>query len=241
VAATSGQIVTYRGAPAVTYFFSSSGGHTENIEDAWPGAVPEPWLRGVADPYDDAAGNPYHHWSYTLSMATAQARLGSLVRGGLLGIRVLRTGASPRIVLAQVVGTAGSTSVSGGQLEGALGLPSTDAAFTSVVTLPGPAPRPAGDRRVHARPHRRAARFPAGWAVTRMVNAIAPRASLALHGTVFPARPGEVVAIQAAAGRWRTVAHVRLGGGGTYGARVAGPGRYRIVYRGLDGPAVTVR
>ena len=45
VAATSGQIVTYNGAPAVTYFFASSGGHTENIEDAWPGATP---LRGCA-------------------------------------------------------------------------------------------------------------------------------------------------------------------------------------------------
>ena len=37
VAATAGQIVTYDGAPAVTYFFASSGGYTENIEDAWPG------------------------------------------------------------------------------------------------------------------------------------------------------------------------------------------------------------
>ena len=38
VATTSGQVVTYDGAPATTYFFASSGGHTENIEDAWPGA-----------------------------------------------------------------------------------------------------------------------------------------------------------------------------------------------------------
>ncbi|MGH2883921.1 MAG: SpoIID/LytB domain-containing protein, partial [Solirubrobacteraceae bacterium] len=54
VAATSGQIVTYKGAPAVTYFFASSGGYTENVEDAWPGATPDPWLRGVPDPYDGA-------------------------------------------------------------------------------------------------------------------------------------------------------------------------------------------
>ena len=45
VAATAGQIVTYNGAPAVTYFFASSGGYTEDIEDAWPGATAEPWLR----------------------------------------------------------------------------------------------------------------------------------------------------------------------------------------------------
>ena len=42
VAATRGQIVTYDGQPAITYFFASSGGHTENIEDAWPGRSPSP-------------------------------------------------------------------------------------------------------------------------------------------------------------------------------------------------------
>ena len=38
VAATRGQVVTYHGKPAITYFSSSSGGHTENVEDAWPGS-----------------------------------------------------------------------------------------------------------------------------------------------------------------------------------------------------------
>src|SRR6202451_285118 len=47
VAATSGQIVTYDGQPAVTYFFASSGGHTESIQNVWAGATPEPWLVGV--------------------------------------------------------------------------------------------------------------------------------------------------------------------------------------------------
>ena len=40
----------FNGVPAVTYFFASSGGYTENVEDAWPGATPDPWLRGVPDP-----------------------------------------------------------------------------------------------------------------------------------------------------------------------------------------------
>ena len=45
VAATSGQVVTYDGKPVVTYFFASSGGHTESIQNVWAGATPEPWLR----------------------------------------------------------------------------------------------------------------------------------------------------------------------------------------------------
>ena len=39
IAATAGQIVTYAGKPAITYFFASSGGHTEDVQDAFPGAA----------------------------------------------------------------------------------------------------------------------------------------------------------------------------------------------------------
>jgi hypothetical protein len=50
VKATEGDIVLYAGKPATTYFFASSGGVTENIEDSFLGSSPEPWLRGVPDP-----------------------------------------------------------------------------------------------------------------------------------------------------------------------------------------------
>ena len=33
VAATRGQVVTYDGEPVVTFFFSTSGGRTENVEN----------------------------------------------------------------------------------------------------------------------------------------------------------------------------------------------------------------
>ncbi len=35
VRATKNQIVTYQGAPVVTYFFSTSGGRTENVENSF--------------------------------------------------------------------------------------------------------------------------------------------------------------------------------------------------------------
>ena len=113
VAATSGQIVTYGGQPAVTYFYASSGGYTESIQNAWPGASPEPWLRGVPDPYDGAAGDPYHSWGAQMSVAAAAATLGGLVRGSLVGITVVRHGVSGRIMTADVVGTRGQTTVTG--------------------------------------------------------------------------------------------------------------------------------
>jgi stage II sporulation protein D len=130
VAATAGQVVTDGGRPAVTYFFSSSGGHTESIQNVWPGSAPEPWLTGVTDPYDGAAQDPYHSWTVTMTTAAATAKLGSLVRGTLRQIVVTRHGVSPRIVAAQVVGSRGTTTVTGGQLEQAFGLLSTDARFS---------------------------------------------------------------------------------------------------------------
>ena len=39
VADTSRQILTYGGKPAVTYFFCTSGGKTENVENSFVGSV----------------------------------------------------------------------------------------------------------------------------------------------------------------------------------------------------------
>jgi stage II sporulation protein D len=130
VAATSGEVVTYHGTPATTYFFASSGGETESIQNVWPGASPEPWLVGVPDPYDGAAGDPYHRWTVTMSLAAATQKLGSLVHGRLERILVTRHGVSPRVITARVVGTRGASTVSGADLAQAFGLLSTDARFS---------------------------------------------------------------------------------------------------------------
>jgi stage II sporulation protein D len=124
--ATAGQIVTYNGAPAITYFFANSGGHTEDVQNAFPGAAPQPWLVGVADPYDQG---PLHTWTLSLSFASATARLHGLLRGAFRGIEVLKRGSSPRIISAAVLGSAGDTHVSGPELAARLGLSSTWAYF----------------------------------------------------------------------------------------------------------------
>jgi stage II sporulation protein D len=129
VAATSGEVVTYGGTPVTTYFFASSGGETESIQNVWPGASPEPWLVGVPDPYDGAAGDPYHRWTVTMSVAAATRKLGSLVHGRLERIVVTQHGVSPRVITARVIGTGGATSATGGQLAQSFGLLSTDARF----------------------------------------------------------------------------------------------------------------
>jgi stage II sporulation protein D len=140
VAATAGQIVTYAGRPAITYFFASSGGRTEDVENSFIGSQPQPWLRSVADPYE--RGN-LHTWKLTLSFASAAAKLRGLVRGRLEGIEVVRRGASPRIVAANVLGSGGPTPISGPALADRLGLYSTWAYFSTSV---GSASTPEPDR-----------------------------------------------------------------------------------------------
>jgi SpoIID/LytB domain protein len=127
VAATAGQIVTYEGRPVITYYFASSGGMTENVQNAFLGAEPEPWLRAVADPYD---GGPLHRWRLSMSFAAAASHLKGLVKGALRGIEVTKRGVSPRIVTAEVLGSAGDTRVSGPELAARLGLYDTWAYFS---------------------------------------------------------------------------------------------------------------
>ncbi len=47
---TSGQIITYKGAPIEASFFSTSNGFTENSEEIWMKAVP--YLKSVESPWD---------------------------------------------------------------------------------------------------------------------------------------------------------------------------------------------
>jgi SpoIID/LytB domain protein len=125
--ATAGQIVTYNGQPAITYFFAASGGHTEAVQDAFPGAAAEPWLVGVTDSYEQGPG---HSWKLSLSFAAARARLSGLVKGAFRGVEVLKRGSSPRILTAYVLGSGGRTLTSGDELAARLGLDDTWAYFS---------------------------------------------------------------------------------------------------------------
>lgn len=125
--ATRGTVVTYNGHPVTTYYSSSSGGHTEDIQYAFIGASPEPWLEGVKDPYDSIS--PYHTWTAKRTNGTMASDLSGLYSGRLRHIKILKTGVSPRIVYARVVGSRGGTRVSGPTLESRIGLMSTWARF----------------------------------------------------------------------------------------------------------------
>ncbi len=79
VRATAGQVVTYGGQVATTYFFSTSGGHTENVENVFYGSRALPYLRGVKDPYDYYA--PLHRWHLRCDPARAAGAPRSALQG----------------------------------------------------------------------------------------------------------------------------------------------------------------
>jgi stage II sporulation protein D len=240
VAGTANQVVTYGGVPVVTYFFSSSGGHTESIQNEWPGSKPEPWLVGVSDPYESTDHNPYHRWGYNLTLRAAAAKLAGLLKGkgSFVGIRVLKHGVSPRVMTAAVVGTKGSTTVSGTELQHIFGLLTNYEMFATVTTLSGPGSATAARRAAAATS---AAQTQAVVALVPLVDSMLAGALPGLHGTVFPAPAGASLTVQSLEGRiWRTVVHSRVGKGHGYDVALPGRGTYRIVYDGIDGPVVTV-
>jgi SpoIID/LytB domain protein len=211
VASTRGQIVTYQGQPVTTYFFSTSGGKTENVENTTLGNEPKPWLKSVDDPYDDVS--PRHRWTpATMTLPQAGKKLRGLYRGGFRGIKVLQRGASPRIMRAQVRGTRGSTEVNGATLREKLGLFDTWAYFTSVTA--------------------KASRAPAG------AHASSARERV-LAGTVTPARRGSIAQVQVLRGRhWFFAGSAWIGRRGAYRWPVVKAGTYRVVYADAPGPAV---
>jgi stage II sporulation protein D len=239
VEATAGQLVTYQGEPVATYFFSTSGGRTENVENTSLGDTPLPWLKSVKDRYDSVS--PRHRWGpIRMSRATAGARLSGLVKGSFRGIKVVERGRSPRIVAADIVGTGGRTRIDGATIRARLGLYDTWARFTSIRTGSAPPPdEPAGPPTPPPTPAPEG--NPETGGITPGAVKAGVRAVAGLSGSVLPAKAGATVTVQRReAGRWVRIGTARVGKGGRYHAGVSATGAYRVRYRGDAGPAVRI-
>jgi len=257
VNATAGQVVTYAGQPVTTYFFSTSGGHTESIENSFVGSAPKPWLKGVDDPYDDLS--PKHRWKpITLTTKQVNAKLRGLVRGRFKRIDVLQRGTSPRVVRAQVVGTKGTTPVTGPQLRSRFGLFDTWAYFTTVsssgsraplapATPPAPTTAsPDGTGTAATTTTGTTGGAAAGGAATvraAKVRRAARATGPMISGSIEPAKPGARIRVERRAGStWVLAVDAELTSGGRYAVAVPGAGVYRVRYAGgVTGPPVRVK
>jgi stage II sporulation protein D len=122
VAATKHRVVWYKHTVATTFFSSSSGGRTASEQAAWGTSTGQPYLRPVIDRYDGAGGaNPYHNWPATAYTPTGLARaLG--VSGAVGSVAMTIDGPSQRILHLNVTSSGGTSSLTGVQVQGRMGL-----------------------------------------------------------------------------------------------------------------------
>jgi stage II sporulation protein D len=214
VRGTAGRVLTHGGEPAVTYYFSTSGGHTENVEFSFVGSLSKPWLVGVPDPYDTQS--PYHRWTATFSAGSLDSALGA--PGRYRSVKVLKRGVSPRVVRARVIGTGGSRILTGPQIRAALGLRDTWFTFVRVSSS--------------ARGRRLARLSVSGALVTK------PE----LAGRFSPAPRSRVLLVERRAdGAWKPAGRTRVDSSGAYRLSVRRAGTYRVRAGRVAGPAVRVR
>jgi stage II sporulation protein D len=78
VGATAGQVLVWRDRIIAAFYFSTSGGRTSSVHDAWPRAHQVPYLVSVNDPYDYLS--PHHVWP-TIVLPAARVASALHLRG----------------------------------------------------------------------------------------------------------------------------------------------------------------
>ncbi|NET42008.1 SpoIID/LytB domain-containing protein [Okeania sp. SIO2B3] len=118
VDATKGQVLTYNGQIILALFHSSSGGHTENVEDVW--SNPLPYLRAVPDFDQDA---PVYEWTESFTQAELKQRISGV--GNIISMSPQTTTPHNSVITIKVLGDAGVKTLQGTDITAALGLKST--------------------------------------------------------------------------------------------------------------------
>lgn len=134
VDATKGQTLCYENRTVAGYYFSASGGHTEDVEDVW--GSEKPYLQGVPDIYEQ---NPSKEpWRVSIT----GSRLESLLKAEGKGVGKITkvvpeiATASGRVYRLRVIGSEGSVTLATDELRNVLDLPSTKFKVISAGATP---------------------------------------------------------------------------------------------------------
>ncbi len=119
VASTKGEVLTYGGELAQTYFHSDSGGATASSQDVWGGYVP--YLQTVVDPFPTES----RHASWTVRLTSAQiaaacAQLGMKI-GPVKRLSIIARDKAGRPTLLRLDGTLGSVTISSNKFRNIIG------------------------------------------------------------------------------------------------------------------------
>ncbi len=134
---TQGQVLTFQGDYARTYYHSDSGGVIASAAEVWGGEIA--YLQAFQDV--ESAG-PHRQWSARLDPSRIAASLRALALdvGTVARLGVLSTSASGRVIRAEIVGAAGRVVLEGATLRNALrtwGLKSTRFTMTGDLAVRG--------------------------------------------------------------------------------------------------------
>ncbi len=100
---TKDMYLFYDNKLATTFFFSSSGGHTESSKYAWGGDLP--YLTGVEDPFDTS-----REWTVPYTPDEIEEKLAGIgiSVGDVTGLEVVERSPSGRIIDLNIIGTTGN-------------------------------------------------------------------------------------------------------------------------------------
>ncbi len=123
VRATRRVVIVHRGQVIPAFFFSTSGGRTENNENVWAGQA-RPYLRSVPDRFDRIS--PLHRWPDRPAFTPEQLGRSLGLGEAVTALRVTERGRSPRVKKALVVARSGRrVTLTGAQMKARLGLRET--------------------------------------------------------------------------------------------------------------------
>ncbi len=111
VSETKGILATYEGKVVPLYFFATSGGKTEDVENVWGSSLG--YLRGVDDPYENPEKASRYTWSVRMTKGEIEEKLSKagINVGSLSKITVDGVSAAGRVTQLTFHGSAGSKSV----------------------------------------------------------------------------------------------------------------------------------
>ncbi len=104
---TRGQLLTYQGEVAQTFYASSAGPKTEDVKNVWGSSIP--YLVSVDNPYEDTANVNNGVWSKQLTKARATEIMQSKGYnvGNVTNIEAIEYTPAGRVLKLKVTGTAG--------------------------------------------------------------------------------------------------------------------------------------
>jgi len=129
---TRGMVLSYEGAPALTFFHSTSAGPTEDASERWN--IDLPYLKGVSCPLDRES--PYHQWEKTITLSDLENALrkkGFPVHA-VATLTPLKWSRAGRLLTVRILYNGGEIILKAEDLRQALGysiLPSTNFRITS--------------------------------------------------------------------------------------------------------------